>query len=461
MKAVSVHFLGAAQTVTGSKTLIETPEANILIDCGMFQGEKDLRQLNWKPLPTQVPDIDLVLLTHGHLDHTGYLPRLVKEGFEGEIWGTAPTLAITQIILLDSGKIHEESAEKANKEGYSKHHPALPFYTVEEAKATLAQLRAKETKSWHQITEHIRCRFKKVGHIIGACFIELEVYGKRLVFSGDVGRPGDPLLDDPQRPKWADFLFMESTYGDTEHLEEDIDQTLIALVNETIEQQGNLIIPSFAVERLQSLLYYFWQLYHRNRIPYIPVIVDSPMGLNVLEVFERFSQWHKLSPEEYRSMERFATLITSYSETWETIDNPRAKIVIAGSGMITGGRVLTYLGQMIDRPNTTVLLVGFMAEGTRGRQLAEGKKEIRFFGREFPVKARILQLRSLSAHADRSELMDWSGDIRNFPEQVFLIHGEQEAAQSFKDNLVSERGWKVAIPHLGERQILWYIPDEN
>jgi metallo-beta-lactamase family protein len=461
MGAVSAHFLGAAGTVTGSKTLIETPEINILIDCGMFQGEKSLRERNWEPLPTDVSKIDLVLLTHGHLDHTGYLPRLLKEGFKGEVWGTAPTLAITKIILLDSGKIHEESAEKANKEGFSKHRPALPFYTVKEAERTLSHLRSCDPDIWHEVSEGIRCRFIKVGHILGACFIELEIFGKLLVFSGDVGRPGDLLLEDPERPRWADFLFMESTYGDTEHLEEDVDQTLIDLIDHTLSQRGNLIIPSFAVERLQTLLYLLWQLYHKNRIPYIPVVVDSPMGQNVLDVFERFTHWHKLSASEYHAMENFATLITSYKKTWETIDDPRPKIVIAGSGMITGGRVLTYLGQLIDRSDTTVLLVGFMAEGTRGRQLSEGATQIRFFGRDFPVKARIVQLRSLSAHADKSELLDWSADIRNFPEGVFLIHGEPEASASLKQTLEQDRQWPVHIPYLGERRILWYLNDQN
>lgn len=459
MQEVAVHFLGAAKTVTGSKTLIETPEGNILIDCGMFQGQKELRDLNWEPLPTNVSGIDLVLLTHGHLDHTGYLPRLLQEGFEGEIWGTAPTLAIAEIILLDSGKIHEELAEKANKEGFSKHQPALPFYTVQDAEKTLNFFRAKEVSSWLPIFEHVRCRFRRAGHIIGACFIELEVFGKRLVFSGDVGRPSDPLLEDPQRPRWADFLFMESTYGDTEHLEEDVDGLLIDLVNDTLKNKGNLIIPSFAVERLQSLLYTLWQLYKRNRIPFIPVIVDSPMGINVMDVFRRFTDWHKLSPDEYNSMEQFATLITSYRETWEAIDDPRPKIVIAGSGMITGGRVLTYLGQLIDHSNTSVLLVGFMAEGTRGRLLAEGASEIKFFGRKFPVRARVIQLRSLSAHADQSELMEWSGNIRNFPEQVFLMHGEAEAAECLGQLLEKERAWKTHIPELGEKRILWYLPN--
>ena len=286
MGTVSAHFLGAAGTVTGSKTLIETPEVNILIDCGMFQGEKSLRERNWEPLPTDVPNIDLVLLTHGHLDHTGYLPRLIKEGFKGEIWGTPPTLAITKIILLDSGKIHEESAEKANQEGFSKHHPALPFYTVKEAERTLGHFRSRDPDIWHEISEGVRCRFIKVGHMVGACFIELEIFGKLLVFSGDVGRPGDLLLEDPERPRWADFLFMESTYGDTEHLEEDVDQTLIDLIDHTLAQRGNLIIPSFAVERLQSLLYLLWQLYHKNRVSKIPEVTERIQQSGIVALME-------------------------------------------------------------------------------------------------------------------------------------------------------------------------------
>ena len=452
MKTFKIHFLGASGTVTGSKFHLETPELNIMVDCGMFQGLKELRQLNWTPLPVAVSKIDVVLLTHGHLDHTGYLPRLVKEGFNGKILGTSPTLAITRIILLDSAKIHEEEAEQANLEGYSRHHPALPFYTVEEARRAIALFRPLERDVWVSLSDHIRIKFRYNGHIIGATFIELELFGKILVFSGDIGRINDPLLEDPERPQWADYLFAESTYGNKLHPREDVASLVRELVHNTINQKGNLVIPSFAVERLQSLMYLLWQLYKKNRIPNIPVFIDSPMGNNVLSVFEEFPDWHKLPPDEYRAMCDHFNIISSYADTWKTIDDPRPKIVIAGSGMVTGGRVLTYLEQWIDKPSTTVLLVGYQAEGTRGRQLLDGAHEIRFFGKYHPVKAKIHHLESLSAHADQSGLIHWMGQIKNIPETVFLIHGEPAALDAFRIKIRDVYGWKVHIPNLNESQ---------
>jgi metallo-beta-lactamase family protein len=447
---VRIHFLGASGTVTGSKFCLETDEQNILIDCGMFQGRKDLRRSNWEPLPFSADLIDVVLLTHGHLDHTGYLPRLVKAGFKGNIIGTGPTLAITKIILLDSAKINEEEAEIANKEGYSKHRPALPLYNVQDAENAIALFRAEEINQWTQLSEKIGYRFRYNGHIIGSTFIEIEISGKRFVFSGDVGRPNDILLDPPVKPEWADFLFIESTYGNKLHPQDKVEDRLVALVNKTLYERGNLLIPSFAVERLQSLMYLFWKLYKKNKIPNIPIFIDSPMGNNVLSIFERFPNWHKLSPKEYKAMCAHINIIDSYRQTWETIDDPRPKIVIAGSGMVTGGRILTYLQQLLDNPNTNVLLVGYMAEGTRGRALLEGAQELKVFGKYYPVRASIHHEESLSAHADQKELLDWMDSIKNIPERVFLIHGEREALLEFKIKIADEYKWHVHIPEIFE-----------
>ena len=443
-----INFLGASGVVTGSKFLLETSEQNILIDCGMFQGLKELRELNWADLPVDVPSINVVLLTHGHLDHVGYLPRLVKQGFKGKIIGTAPTLAIAEIILKDSAKIHEEEAEKANKENYSKHHPALPFYTIKDAEETIKLFKAETEDQWITLSEHISYRFQYNGHIIGATFIELDINGKRFVFSGDIGRRNDYLLKEPKRPEWADFLFVESTYGNKLHPEEDVEGILTEIIKETINNKGNLIIPSFAVERLQTLMYILWQLYEKNKIPNIPIFIDSPMGNNVLDVFKRFPQWHKLSSESYRAMCSHVNIIQSYRETWETIDDKRPKIVIAGSGMVTGGRVLTYLQQLIDEPTTTVLLVGFQAEGTRGRLLLDGAHEVRFFGKYYPVKATIKSIESLSAHADQEDLLYWMSAIKNIPENVYLIHGEPTALDAFRVKIENTFKWNVSIPKL-------------
>ncbi len=452
---INVQFLGASGTVTGSKFYLETPELRILVDCGMFQGIKVLRELNWRPLPVDVREIDLVLLTHGHLDHTGYLPRLLREGFNGEIVGTAPTLGITEIILRDSARIHEEEAEKANREGYSRHKPALPFYTSKEAEHTLKLFRVASEDEWISATDNIRYRFRYNGHIIGSTYIEIEVNGRIIVFSGDLGRYTDLLLAPPKEPEWADYLFIESTYGNKLHPDEEVESQLINLTHKVLEDRGNLLIPSFAVERLQSLMFLLWRLYKHNRIPNIPIIVDSPMGQNVLEVFERFPGCHKLSMEEYHAMCNHITLVSSYRETWEVIDDPRPKIVIAGSGMVTGGRILTYLRQLVAKSETQVLLVGYQAEGTRGRRLLEGEPEIKIFGKYHEVKAQISHMQSLSAHADQADLLKWMRRIKNIPERIFLIHGEPTALEGFDAKIRDTFGWDPHIPRLNEKVGLW------
>nr|WP_297789553.1 MBL fold metallo-hydrolase [uncultured Allomuricauda sp.] len=450
MKKLEVHFLGGSGTVTGSKFYLHTEEIKILVDCGLFQGVKELRQQNWERLPIDVSEIDYVLLTHGHLDHCGYLPLLVRHGFRGKILGTPPTLEIARIILEDSAKIQEEEADKANKESYSKHNPALPLYTEEDAAFTLNFFEHVEEGEKVSLSNHCNARFLYNGHIIGSTYIEIDLYGKRLVFSGDVGRQVDELLSPPKQPEWADYLFVESTYGDRQHPDEDVGEILTNLIKETLYKKGTLIIPSFAVERLQSLMYQLWKLYKKNRIPNIPIFVDSPMGNNVLEVFKNFPNWHKLTIEEYRNMCNHITLVSSYAETWETIDDPRPKIVIAGSGMVTGGRVLTYIKQLGDLETTSILLVGYQAEETRGRKLLEGASELKIYGKYVSIKAKINHLESLSAHADQDELLTWMGSIKNIPEKVFLVHGEIEAMKAYKGQIEKRLNWNCHIPMMHE-----------
>lgn len=447
---VKISFYGAAGTVTGSKFLLETPGYNILIDAGMFQGIKELRKLNWEDFPFPPKNIDTVLLTHGHLDHSGYLPRLLMQGFKGPILGTSPSLAIASIILRDSAKIQEENAEKANKEGFSSHSPALPFYNMEQAEKTITLFEKVEPEDWIKLSENIKVRFIKNGHILGSTFIELDVFGKLWVFSGDIGREQDLLLEPPGRPQWADYLILESTYGDRRHPEEDVDEILSSEIDNVINNNASLIIPSFAVERLQSLMYKLWQLFKKNKIPNIPIFIDSPMGNEVLDVFERFPQWHKLDKNEFREMKRHFKIITSYKDTWKTIDYNHPKVVIAGSGMVTGGRVLTYLRYYLEKPETTVLLVGFQAEGTRGRQLLEGSQEIKIFGKYCQVKAKIQHIDSLSAHADQSGLLAWTSEIKNIPEQVFLVHGEPHSSDALRVKLKDVYNWNASIPKLNE-----------
>ena len=448
-KHVNIHFLGAAGTVTGSKFLLDFPDKKVLVDCGLFQGIKKLRELNWQQLPINAEEIDLVLLTHGHLDHSGFLPRLVNTGFKGEIWGTAPTLDIAEIILRDSAKIQEEDAERANKDGFTKHKPAKPLYNLLDAEKSIQKFKPKKLNDWIDINKEIRLRFRYAGHILGATFIEIDAYGKRFLFSGDVGRTDDLLLRDPDKPDRADLLFLESTYGDRVHPKEDMTDKLEAVIHETIGKNGTLIIPSFAVERAQLLMYMIWKLSAEGKIPNsLPVILDSPMGTNALAVFRKHHDWHKLTDDEtIRMSERFH-VVQSYAETWEIIDNPAPKIIIAGSGMVTGGRVLTYLQKYLGRESTTVLLAGYQAEGTRGRQLLDGADEIKLYGKYIPVKANIDILDGLSAHADKNELIEWLSDIKKSPDHLFLVHGEPQPLDSLRVKIKDTYDWHAAIPDL-------------
>lgn len=445
---ITVHFLGAAGTVTGSKFLINTGEHKILVDGGLFQGLKQLRLKNWDQFPVNVPEIDAVVSTHGHMDHTGYLPRLMKMGYKGPIHGTRPTLEIAEIILRDSAKIQEEEAKKANKEGYSKHHPAEPLYTVKDAEQAIAHFNSLKEDVWIELFSEVKIRFQYNGHIIGATFIEMDIYGKRFVFSGDIGRSKDELLRAPKKPQKADVLFIESTYGDRLHSEENLEERLAEIINNTYEKGGTLIIPSFAVERTQTLMYVIWKLKQKKAIPTMPMIMDSPMGANVLKVFEDNRDWHELKPEEYRGMCNAFRIVKSYKETWEIISKNEPKIVIAGSGMISGGRVLTHLQQYIGKLETTVLLAGFQAEGTRGRKLLEGASEVKIYGKEYPVEAEIINLEVLSAHADQKEMLDWMSEIENVPEKIFVVHGETAAAATFKEKVKERYGWEAEIPDL-------------
>jgi metallo-beta-lactamase family protein len=447
---VKISFLGAAGTVTGSKFLLETPWLNILVDCGFFQGLKELRELNWKNITIPPKEIDLVLLTHGHLDHTGYLPRLVKEGFKNDILGTSPTLAIAEVILTDSARIQEEDAKRANEEHFSVHHPAVPLYTEEDVTETLKLFRSVKTDEWIELSEKIQVRFRRNGHILGATFIELDINGKIFVFSGDIGRVKDDLLEPPDKPRHADYLFLESTYGDRIHPEEDVESILDEAIEKCLSNNSTLIIPSFAVERLQTLMYRIYYLKKIRKFSLPPVYIDSPMGHEVIKIFSRFMSWHKLDYDEFKSMRDFFRIITNYKDTWKVIEDPGPKVVIAGSGMVTGGRVLTYLKFYLEKPETQILLVGFQAEGTRGRQLQEGVPDVKIYGKYYEVKASVKTINSLSAHADQTELLGWIAELDKAPQRIFLIHGEKKASDVLRVKIKDRYGWKAEIPHLGE-----------
>ncbi|HET6225834.1 MAG TPA: MBL fold metallo-hydrolase [Bacteroidia bacterium] len=446
---VNITFLGAAGTVTGSKYLIQTTSKSILVDCGLFQGLKELRLLNWNDLPVKAKTIDMVLLTHGHLDHCGYLPRLVAQGFSGTIRATAPTIEIAKIILRDSAKIQEEDAERANTEKFSKHHPAKPLYTLEDVEKTLPLFQVQAPDEWIELDEKIKCRFKYNGHIIGATFIELKIKNKTFVFSGDIGRQTDFLLHAPQHPETADILFIESTYGDRLH-QANAEEQLATIINRNSLKQGTIIIPSFAVERSQTLIYLLWKLKKQGAIPNIPVYLDSPMGSNVLDVFTHHLSWHKLPRELCQEMCQGIIQIQTIQETYRLADSTTPKIVIAGSGMASGGRVLFYFARYLDNPDATILLAGYQAEGTRGRALLEGAKHVKLFGKYFAVRATIESIESLSSHADQHDLINWMSHLNKCPEEIFITHGEQSGAHGLKNKIKEHFDWNAAIPKLNQ-----------
>ena len=447
---MKVKFIGAAGTVTGSKTLIESNGIRILIDCGDFKGIRPLRELNWDPWPVLPSTIDFVLLTHGHLDHCGWLPRLVDQGFKGKIYCTSPTKDIAKLILLDSAKIQEEEAEKANEGKYSKHEIAEPLYNVAQAERVFPLFRVIKINEPVPLDAEIEAVYTNAGHILGACSIALTLENKTLVFSGDIGRDNDVLMYPPTKPTKADYIFLESTYGNRIHPDTDVKAELEMYINNTVKKGGTIIIPSFAVERAQMVMYLLWQLKEEKKIPNIPYIIDTPMGISVLEIFQNNRKWHKLPEHEYIAMCKMFTMIRDYQETIDTIYNKQSKVVIAASGMITGGRVLSYLEKYIGLSETTLIIIGYQAEGTRGRKLLEGAKEIKIRGKYYPVLANILEIESLSAHGDQKDLLNWLSALENKPTKVFLVHGENAALDELRIKINEKYGFDCKIPLMGQ-----------
>ncbi|HEU4788246.1 MAG TPA: MBL fold metallo-hydrolase [Flavobacterium sp.] len=447
---MKITCIGGVGTVTGSKTLVESNGLRILIDCGQFQGLKPLRELNWEPLPILPSSIDFVLLTHGHLDHCGWLPRLVNQGFEGKIYCTSPTKDVAKLILLDSAKIQEEDARIANEGKFSKHEIAEPLYTVAQAEKVFPHFRVINPNESISLDAEIDAVFTNAGHILGACTIELRLENKVVVFSGDIGRDNDVLMFPPTKPKRADYIFLESTYGNRLHPEIDPKVELEMYINNTIQNGGTVIIPSFAVERSQSIMYLLWQLKEEDKIPNIPYIIDTPMGISMLELFVNNRKWHRLHQEEFTAMCKMFTLISDYQETIDTIYNKQPKVVIAASGMVTGGRVLSYLERYIGLPETTVIIIGYQGEGTRGRKLLEGATDIKIHGRYYQVKAKVVEIESLSAHGDQKDLINWLSDLEEKPKKVFLVHGENEPADELRVKIQEKYGFECVVPLMGQ-----------
>ncbi len=444
--------LGAASTVTGSKHLLESDGKRILVDCGLFQGLKNLRELNWAPLSVEAASIDAVVITHAHLDHTGYLPRLVRQGFSGPIVSTTATAAVADIILRDSAFLQERDAEFLNRHKRTKHSPALPLYDREDAQRALDLF---TTRPFGQEIDlpglaGAKVTFRRAGHILGASTVEVSWQGRRIAFTGDLGRYDDPVMLDPEPVASADYLVMESTYGDRLHERVDAEGVLADVIDETVKRGGTVVIPAFAVGRAQTLLYYLWQLRNQNRLPDIPVYLDSPMAINVSNLLRTYRDDHRLAPEVYEGMCGMATYTREAEQSKKISTSTEPKIVISASGMATGGRILHHLKAFAPDERNTIMLTGYQAPGTRGRAIAAGEREIKIFGEWVPIRAQVADLKMLSAHADADELIRWARGFTAAPRETFVVHGEPQAADTLRVRLGHEFGWEATVPLQGQ-----------
>jgi len=441
-----VTFLGGVGTVTGSKALLELGRRRFLIDCGLFQGFKQLRLRNWERLSVEPKSIDAVVLTHAHLDHAGYLPLLTKNGFKGPVHATPGTRDLSAILLPDSGHLQELDADYANRHGFSKHHPALPLYTRADAVRALERFEATPFGRARDLGGGAMLRFHRAGHIVGAAHVAIEWRGRRIVFSGDIGRPRDPVMRPPAAPDRADILVVESTYGDRRHRATDPEAALGDIVRRTAKRGGSVVIPAFAVGRSQALLYHLWRLKSAERIPDLPIFLDSPMAIEASAAFAKHSADRRLSAAECRAVCAVARVTPSVEESKAIDANPVPSVIVSASGMATGGRVLHHLKTFAPDPRSTIVFAGFQAGGTRGAAMIAGAKEIKIHGAMVPIRAEVATLDMLSAHADADEIMDWSRAIRRPPRMTFVVHGEPAAADALRQRIESELGWPCRVP---------------
>ena len=442
----SLTSLGGVGTVTGSKHLLTYGDTRILIDCGLFQGLKNLRELNWTRLPVEPRDIDAVVLTHAHLDHCGYLPRLVLDGFRGRIFSTAATRDVAELILLDSAWLQEKDAEFANRKGFSKHKPALPLYARPDAERTLTHFAPQSLGQKIALPGGATLVFRRAGHILGAATAEIEVRGKRIVFSGDLGRYDDPVMHAPESVPAADYVVIESTYGNRDHDRSDPVAALGDIIERTLRRGGTVVIPAFAVGRAQSLIHALWQLRQRGGLRNIPVYLDSPMATNATALLYAYHDEHKLSSDEFQAAFAAVTYVQDVEASKALSANPFPKVIISASGMATGGRVLHHIAAFAGSHQNTLLFSGFQAAGTRGRKLLEGGREVKIHGRWLPVNAEVAELPMLSAHADRGELLRWLSGFSHPPQHVFVVHGEAEASEALRERIQRELDWPVSVP---------------
>jgi len=455
----SLTFLGAAGTVTGSKHLVDLGDHRVLVDCGLFQGLKELRLRNWAALPIDAASIDAVVLTHAHLDHCGYLPRLVAQGFKGRIFCTPGTQDLCSLVLPDSAHIQEEDARRANRHGYSKHAPAMPLYTSLDAARALTRLQPVGYDRPVPVVPGVEVDFVNAGHLLGSAYARLHIGGRTMLFGGDLGRYGRPVLPDPSPIQAADVLLVESTYGDRMHPQDDEGAAIAAIINDTVKRGGRLIVPSFAVGRTEEVIYWIQQLEQQKRIPVLPVYLDSPMAAGALQFYRE--RVNELDPDLNHGNEghrRVCAFCTKRMTVVDTVEQSKAimkaagpAIIIAASGMATGGRVLHHLVASLPDSRNTVLFVGFQAAGTRGRLLCDGVKEIKMLGQMVRVEARIERLDSMSAHADAGEILRWLKGFSAPPKMTYIVHGEPTAAAALEMKIHAELKWPTHVAEYLER----------
>lgn len=451
---MQISFLGAADTVTGSRHLVDAAGARILLDCGLFQGFKTLRERNWARFPVEPASIDAVVLSHAHLDHCGYLPALVKQGFKGRIYASPATIDLCEVMLLDSAHLQEEDAKRANRVGSSRHAPALPLYTVADAKRALTRL-VPLAPGRSTTVGAVRVSFTSVGHLLGACAVSLQAGGTTLVFSGDIGRSNDLLMPPPQRVARADVLLVESTYGDRLHPREDFKARLGAIVRATIRRGGSVLMPSFAVGRAQALLLALQRLKDAGEIPgELPIFLDSPMALKATTLYQRHAKLLRVKPRETATLCDGVTLVATAAESAKLVRSRWPSVIISASGMATGGRVLHHLRAMAPQPRHHIVFPGFQVPGTRGAKMIEGAREVKIFGEYVAVKAEVSHLQGFSGHADADELMQWLRGFEAAPAQTYIVHGDPRAADTLRSRVQDELGWRVRVPgHLEKVEV--------
>jgi len=470
-----IQFLGAAGTVTGSKHLISTSQDSsgeqgfqALIDCGLFQGQKEWRERNWQDLPVPAHEIDAVILTHAHLDHCGWIPRLVKQGFRGPIYATAPTIDLCSVVLPDSGHLQEEDAAFYNKKGASKHKPALPLYTLAEAQECQKYFKPVEIETTIELSPELSFRFVRAAHILGSCMAEVTLktdgISRRLLFTGDIGRvrnsevaPGKVVHSGPQEGEIADLMVMESTYGNRQHPTNDPRPELAQLISGAVARGGSIIVPAFAVERTQKFIFILKELMESGQIPRIPVFCDSPMGIKAIEIFLKYSD--EYTPQAADLIKKFGsptawpgfTFAQTPEQSKKINDSHSPSIIISSSGMATGGRILHHLAQRMPDPRNLIIFIGFQAPGTRGAMIKDGASEVKIFGEMIPVRAQVAAIEQFSDHADPPELLEWLWTFKNRPGVTYLVHGEPPASSQLRDLMTKELGWNVQVASYMER----------